>query len=153
MSYEHNPEKGRPSKEEYYLRIAEVVAERSTCPRLHVGAVIVSNDMIISTGYNGAPRRLPHCTEVGCEIENGHCVRTIHAEMNAILQAAYHGASTKDAALFTNFLPCKNCAKAIINSGVATVIFREVYENGDVPATRQLFNQAGVNLVQFPKET
>ncbi len=141
-------EHDRPSKIEYYLNIADVVSQRATCPRLHVGAVIVRNGMIISTGYNGAPRGLPHCTSVGCDLENGHCKRTLHAEVNSILQAAYQGTSTKGAALFTNYLPCENCAKAIINSGITTVIFREVYENVDQPKTRELFRLAGVGLVE-----
>ncbi|MBI2103395.1 dCMP deaminase family protein [Candidatus Woesebacteria bacterium] len=143
----------RPSKEQYYLNIASVVAERATCPRLHVGAVIVKNDMIISTGYNGAPRGLPHCIEEGCDIQNGHCVRTLHAEINSILQAAYHGHSTKDAALFTNYLPCENCAKAIINSGIILVVFSEIYNNVDQPKTRELFRLAGIGLIHFQNDS
>ena len=83
----------RPSWDEYFLEIAKVVAQRSTCDRANVGAVIARNKVILSTGYNGAPRGLPHCDDVGHEIVDGHCVRTIHAEANAIAQAARNGAA------------------------------------------------------------
>src|SRR3989344_8437429 len=90
----------RPSWDEYFLEIAKVVANRSTCNRAHVGAVITNNKVILSTGYNGAPRGLPHCDDVNHEIVDGHCIRTIHAEANAIAQAAKNGTPIEGASIF-----------------------------------------------------
>ncbi len=139
----------RPSKDEYFLNLADVIAIRATCPRLRVGTVLVKDGMIISTGYNGAPRSLGHCDDVGCKIVNGHCVRTVHSELNSILQAAYHGASTNGATLYTTYLPCEYCTKAIINAGIARVVYRGLYKNTDQPYARKLFREAKVKLVKL----
>ena len=97
---------GRPSWNEYFMNVAHEVARRSTCERAQVGAVIVKDKRILTTGYNGSPRGLPHCTEVGCLMDNGHCVRTLHAEQNAIIVAALHGVITEGATIYITHQPC-----------------------------------------------
>jgi len=124
----------RPTIDEYFLEIAKVVATRSTCLRHHVGAVIAKNKHIISTGYNGSPRGSPHCTDVGCirdiqQIPSGTQVQVcagVHAEQNAIIQAALHGVSTEGGTLYCTLQPCIICSKMIVNAGIVRV----VYENG-----------------------
>ena len=106
----------RPSWDEYFMNIAHEVACRSTCTRAPVGAVIVKDKRILTTGYNGSPRGLAHCMEVGCLMDNEHCVRTLHAEQNAIIQAALHGVSTRGADIYVTHQPCFICAKMIINA-------------------------------------
>lgn len=133
----------RPSLNEYFLNIAEVVGQRSTCDRAHIGSVLVQDKYIIATGYNGAPHNLPHCDDVGHQMENGHCVRTTHAEQNAIIQAAVHGVSTKGATLYSTHSPCKICAKIIINAHIKRVVVRDIYRD---PAIADLFKQAGVKF-------
>lgn len=137
----------RPSWNEYFLKIAELVSTRATCPRLHVGAVLVRNRMVISAGYNGSPRKTDQCDEVGCRIINGHCVRVVHAEANAVIQAAYHGISTKGSILYTRYLPCEDCTKVLINAGIEKIVYREVYKNIDQSFAKELLKQAGVKLV------
>lgn len=117
----------RPSWDEYFLNIAQVVASRSTCPRRAVGAVLVRDRQILSTGYNGSPRGLPHCTDVGCLMRDGHCVRTSHAEMNAIAQAALHGVAVKGATVYCTDKPCLICTKLLINSGIQRIVFLREY--------------------------
>jgi dCMP deaminase len=94
----------RPSWDEYFMGIAFAVAQRSTCDRAHVGAIIVRDKRILTTGYNGAPRGLPHCTEVGHLMINNHCVRTLHAEQNAIIQAALHGVSVEGGTIYVTHI-------------------------------------------------
>lgn len=142
----------RPSWDEYFLQIADLVATRATCPRLYVGAILVRDRMIISTGYNGSPRGTDQCDEVGCRVVNGHCVRTVHAEANAVLQAAYHGISTKGTTLYTRYLPCEYCTKILINAGIAKIVYREIYKNQDHPFAKKLLRQAKVRLVKLPKK-
>ena len=117
----------RPSWEEYFLNIATMVASRSTCERRRVGAVVVKNKNILSTGYNGSSRGLPHCDEVGHELVAGHCVRTIHAEANALVQAARHGTAVEGATIFLTDSPCYDCFKMIVNSGIREVIYSDFY--------------------------
>jgi len=129
----------RPEVDEYFMNIAKVVATRSTCLRHDVGAVIVRDRNIISTGYNGAPRGLPHCLDVGCirdqeEIPSGtrhESCRAVHAEQNAIIQAALHGVSTRDSTLYITHQPCIICAKMIINAGIKRVMYGEGYPDMD----------------------
>lgn len=109
------------------MEIAKVVATRSTCDRLFVGSVLVKDNRIIATGYNGAPSGLAQCDEDGHEMEEGHCVRTIHAEHNAIIQCAYAGVSSRDAVIYITHMPCYNCQKLLINAGVKEVIYGEDY--------------------------
>ncbi|MBI3947938.1 MAG: dCMP deaminase family protein [Armatimonadetes bacterium] len=119
----------RANWNEYFMDIARVVATRSTCPRKHVGAVIVRDRTILSTGYNGSVRGLPHCDEAGCDVVEGHCVRTVHAEANAIIQAARNGVQIAGAELYTTASPCWNCFKLIANAGIARIFFGEFYRD------------------------
>lgn len=116
--------------DQYFMRLAETVAERATCDRKHVGAVIVRDRHILSTGYNGAPAGLPHCTDVGHQMDAGnHCIRTVHAEANAIAQAAMHGVSLKGAAIYITASPCDHCIKLLLNTGIKDVWYKELYRN------------------------
>jgi len=145
----------RPSWDEYFLKIARDVSERSTCLRRRVGAILVKNKRILATGYNGAPCGLRHCEQVGCiRAEKGvpsgerhELCRGLHAEMNAFLQAALHGVSTQDAVLYSTTFPCSLCAKMIINAGVKRVV-----ESGDYPdpLARELLEEAGIELAHVP---
>jgi len=119
----------RVSWQEYFMNIAHEVATRSTCDRKNVGAVIVQNKNILSTGYNGSLRSLPHCEEVGHEMENDHCIRTIHAEANAIVQAARNGVSIDGAEIYVTASPCYNCFKMIVNAGISRIYFGEFYRD------------------------
>lgn len=139
----------RPSKDEYFLQLARLVSVRSTCLRLRVGSVLVKDNMIISTGYNGAPRGLEHCDDVGCRVVSGHDTRTVHSELNTLLQAAYHGVSTKGSTLYTIYLPCERCTRAIINGGIVRVVYGELYKNIDQPHVKSLFRKAKVRLVKL----
>ena len=123
------PKIKRPTWDEYFLEIAKMVAQRSTCDRAHVGAVIAKNKVILSTGYNGAPRGLPHCDDVGHEIVDGHCIRTVHAEANAIAQAARNGAAIDGASIYLTISPCYDCFKMMVNAGVAEVVYRQFYSS------------------------
>ncbi len=111
------------------MNIARVVSSRSTCERKFVGAVIVRDRTILSTGYNGSIRGMPHCTEAGHMMEDNHCVATIHAEVNAILQAAKNGVRIDDAAIYVTASPCWGCFKAIANAGIRRVIYGEFYRD------------------------
>lgn len=113
----------------YFMRIVREVATRATCDRKHVGAVIARDKMILSTGYNGSIRGLPHCSEVGHDMEDGHCVRTIHAEANAILQAARNGVNIEGAIFYMTASPCWPCFKLIANCGVRRICFGEFYRD------------------------
>lgn len=117
----------RPSWDRYFIEMAKTVATRSTCDRARVGAVLVLDRRILATGYNGAPGGLDHCDDVGHLMVNGHCVRTIHAEVNAILQAAANGVSIEGATLYCTHSPCFNCAKALINARIKRIIFETYY--------------------------
>ncbi len=136
----------RPSWDEYFMRIAKEVATRATCPRRSVGAVIVLDRRILTTGYNGAPHGLAHCTEVGCKIVDGHCQRALHAEQNAILQAALNGVSTRGATVYVTCQPCNACAKMIINAGIVRVVFEGDYPD---PFAMELFEESGMELVRL----
>jgi len=120
----------RASWDEYFMTIAEDVASRATCDRLHVGAVIVRDRNILATGYNGAPSGLPHCDEEGHQMMNGHCVRTVHAELNAILQAAKNGIQIDGSTIYATHEPCLHCFKALVNAGIRRVVFKAPYGIG-----------------------
>ena len=131
----------RPSWEQYFLTITRQVAERSTCKRAKVGAVIVRDKNILATGYNGAPAGLAHCTEVGCLIYESktpsgdieeNCYRTIHAEINAIAQAAKNGVSIRDAAIYVTHTPCIHCMKVLINTGIKQIFYERDYKANTV---------------------
>ena len=119
----------RASWDEYFMQIARDVATRATCDRKHVGAVIVREKSILATGYNGSIRGLPHCDEEGHLIEDGHCVRTIHAEANAIIQAARNGVRIDGATVYVTASPCWGCFKMIANAGISRVVFGEFYRD------------------------
>ena len=120
---------GRVSWDQYFMNIARAVATRSTCSRKHVGAVVVRDKVILSTGYNGSVRGLPHCDEVGHMIEDGHCVRTIHAEANAIIQAATHGSRIEGASIYVTASPCWSCFKMIANAAIQRIVYGEFYRD------------------------
>lgn len=122
----------RPSKDEYFMQLARTVATRSTCPKASVGALLVKDGSIISTGYNGSPVGEPHCDEAGHnESPDGHCQRAVHAEMNAILQAAKHGNATKDATLYITHFPCNHCLKAVRNAGIVHIVYDKPYKTDE----------------------
>ena len=147
-------ESSRPSWEAYFMDITFLVAKRSTCLRRAVGALIVKDKRILSTGYNGAPTGIKHCIETGCireklnvaSGENHELCRGIHAEQNAIIQAAYHGASIKNATLFCTNLPCSICAKMIINAGIKKICYNSGYADS---MSEEMLNEAGINLIKI----
>ena len=114
---------------DYFMNIAREVATRSTCERKHVGAVIVREKTILSTGYNGSIKGLPHCDEVGCEMVDGHCVRTTHAEANAIVQAAKNGIQINQSEIYVTASPCYDCFKLIANAGIKIIYYDEFYRD------------------------
>jgi dCMP deaminase len=121
----------RPSWDEYFMHLAIESSKRGTCPRKLVGSVIVKDNHILATGYNGSIAGLDHCVDVGCQIEDNHCVRTIHAEVNAIAQAARLGHSISNSVIYTNTYPCWNCFKTIVNAGITEIIYSELYKPDD----------------------
>ncbi len=142
----------RISKQEYYMKISEVVSLRSTCPRLAVGATIVKDDHIISTGYNGAPRGAKHCIDVGCVLHKDRCVAVVHAEVNAIIQAALNGTSTAGATMYVTHQPCINCIKIIVNAGISTVIYKHEYKT-DVTYEDLRLDMGTINIVLMPSSS
>tara|TARA_Y100001936_G_C15868663_1_gene556407 strand:- start:299 stop:733 length:435 start_codon:yes stop_codon:yes gene_type:complete len=136
----------RVSWETYFMNIATEVATRSTCDRKHVGAVIVRNKNILSTGYNGSIKGLPHCDEVGHEMVDGHCIRTTHAEANAIVQAAKNGVSIDNSEIFVTASPCYNCFKLIANSGIKVIYYRELYRDQRITDRAK---EVGIELVSL----
>ncbi|MEA1961405.1 MAG: cytidine/deoxycytidylate deaminase family protein [Bacillota bacterium] len=145
----------RPDWDDYFLDLADLVASRSTCLRRHVGAVLVKNERIISTGYNGAPRGLKHCLELGClreemGIPSGQryeLCRGVHAEQNAIINAAYYGVSTEGSVLYCTNQPCLICARMIINAGIQRVVHRGNFED---ELAVQFMQEAGIKLLEIP---
>ena len=133
---------------EYFMNIAKQAATRSTCARKNVGAVIVRDKTILSTGYNGSIRGMPHCDEAGHDMENDHCVATIHAEANAIIQAAKNGVRIEDGELYTTASPCWPCFKLIANAGIARVYYGEFYRDEKSLAVAKA---AGIDLVDLGK--
>jgi len=140
----------RVSWDRYFMDIATVVSSRSTCDRKHVGAVIVRDRTILSTGYNGSIRGMPHCDEVGHIIEAGHCVATIHAEANAIIQAAKNGVAIDGSALYVTASPCWSCFKSIVNAGLKRIVYGEFYRD---PRIFDVAKQLGVELLHLPPES
>lgn len=148
----------RPSWEDYFMDIAVLVSKRSTCIRRSVGAVIVKGKRILSTGYNGAPSGISHCLDVGClretmDIPSGErheLCRGIHAEQNAIIQAALYGVSIKDATVFCTNLPCSICAKMIINAGIKKIVYLYGYADS---MSRDMLEEADINLIKLENQT
>jgi dCMP deaminase len=140
----------RPSWDQTMADLARVWAERSTCSaRARVGAVLVNEEhVVVASGYNGAPRGQPHCDEVGCLMEGGHCVRAIHAEENAIIQCARGGSSTIGTTLYATHRPCVRCARLIIQAGIVTVRFLHYYDaDGMMAQVLDQFLAAGVEAM------
>ena len=131
----------------YFMRIAQVVSSRSTCPRKFVGAVIVRDRTILSTGYNGSIRGMPHCSEEGHMMENDHCVATIHAEANAIIQAAKNGVMIDGGAVYVTASPCWNCFKQLANAGIVRIVYGEFYRDDRI---FEIAHQIGIELVHVP---
>ena len=150
MGKSKKQQKHSPRKDwhEYFMDIAQIVASRSTCERKHIGAVIVKNKTILSTGYNGSIRGRPHCSEIGCDMENGHCVATIHAEANAIIQAAKNGVAINGAEIYTTASPCWNCFKLIANSGIQKIYYGEFYRDQRI---MDVAEEIGLELVLIEK--
>lgn len=144
----------RPSWDEYFMEITKLVAKRSTCLRRQVGAILVKDRRILTTGYNGSPQGLAHCSEVGClreklnvpSGERNELCRGIHAEQNALVQAALHGVSIQGAVLYVTHQPCVVCAKMLINAGI-----KEIVTLGDYPdeLARELLAEAGIRIRKF----
>lgn len=146
-------QKPRPSWDDYFISITDEVAKRATCLRGKIGVVIVKNKRIICTGYNGSPKGLPHCTEVGCKVwttiddsgkEKENCLRTVHGELNAIAQAALHGVSTEGATLYGTYKPCSVCMKLIVNAGIVRVVCKKNYND---LLTDEIAKRAKVELI------
>jgi len=136
----------RASWDEYFMRIAQTVATRATCDRKHVGAVIERGRTILATGYNGSIHGLDHCDEVGHMMENNHCVRTIHAEANAVIQAARNGVRIEGANIYVTASPCWQCFKMIANAGLRRVVFGEFYRD---PRIFEFAERLGIALVHL----
>lgn len=137
----------RPTWDSYFMKIAEDVALRSTCDRAMVGAVLVKDKHIISTGYNGSPAGLEHCDDVGHLMVDGHCVRTVHAEVNAIIQAAVFGLATRDAVCYVTHFPCLNCTKTLINARISKLIYKNAYRVD--PIAIEFLQKANIIVEQF----
>jgi dCMP deaminase len=142
----------RLSWDQYFMTITRQVAERSTCTRAKVGSVIVRDRSILATGYNGSPAGMPHCTEVGCLIYESktpagdieqNCFRTIHAEINAIAQAAKNGASIKDATIYITHTPCIHCLKVLVNTGIRSIFYEKPYK---LDTVSDIISHTGVEL-------
>lgn len=147
----------RPDWDTYFLELTNVVKKRSTCLRRQVGALIVKDNHILSTGYNGVPTKITHCSEVGClreklKVPSGErheLCRGLHAEQNAIIQAALHGVSIKDATIYTNTKPCSICTKMIINAGIKRIVYEVYYED---KLADELLSETEIELCQIKKE-
>lgn len=140
----------RPTTDEYFVAIAKVVATRATCDRRHVGAVIVRDRNILASGYNGAPRGLPHCDDAGHEMVDGHCVRAVHAEANAIIQAARHGVKIDGATIYITDSPCYACFKLLVNAGIVRIVFATSYPD---PRGLALAAAVGIEVVSLAPES
>ena len=146
----------RPTWDEYFMEIATVVAKRSTCLRRSVGAVIVKNKQILATGYNGTPMGLPHCEITGCmreklKVPSGKChelCRGVHAEQNAITQAAFHGVSVRGATLYCTHQPCVVCTKMLINAGIERIVYDNPYPD---ELAQEMMLQSQIQVQVFKK--
>ncbi len=144
----------RPDNDTYFMKMAELVATRSTCLRRNVGAVVVKEKRVLTTGYNGAPKGLRHCAEVGCvrlqnHVESGtrhELCRGVHAEQNAVIQAAYFGVSIKDSTIYTTNFPCVMCAKILVNAGIREIVYKDDYVD---ELSRKVLSESGVAVRRF----
>lgn len=133
----------RPDWTTYFLTIAETVATRATCPRKHVGAVVVLNNRILVTGYNGSMAGMPHCEDVGCDIVDNHCQNVLHAEVNAVAQAARNGIRLEGATCYCTLSPCWSCFKLLVNAGIKAIVYQEFYRDDRIFAAAK---QLGIEL-------
>ena len=140
----------RPNWNQYFMTMAEIASSRATCPRAAVGAVIVKNNHVLVTGYNGAIHKADHCTDVGCKIVNNHCIRTVHAEMNAILNCARQGSDLQDSELYVTHFPCVRCMPLVLQAGINKIYYLHAY-NID-PFCIELAKQTGCELIQLESE-
>ncbi len=140
----------RVSWENYFMNIANEVSTRSTCNRKHVGAVIVRDKTILSTGYNGSIKGTEHCDDIGCEMIDGHCVRTTHAEANAIVQSAKNGIKIDEGDIYVTASPCYSCFKLIANAGIKTIFYGEFYRDKKI---MERANEVGIKLVSLENMT
>lgn len=146
----------RPDWDEYFMDITFLVAQRSTCLRRQIGALIVREKRVLATGYNGAPSGLRHCLDTGCLREKAgipsgerhELCRGLHAEQNAIIQAALHGVTIKDAILYCSHFPCSLCTKMLINSGIKKVVYVNGYPDG---LAHNLMEESGLEIIQLPQ--
>ncbi|HHL0582393.1 TPA: cytidine/deoxycytidylate deaminase family protein [Streptococcus agalactiae] len=136
----------RLSWEDYFMANAELISKRSTCDRAFVGAVLVKNNRIIATGYNGGVSETDNCNEVRHYMEDGHCIRTVHAEMNALIQCAKEGISTNNTEIYVTHFPCINCTKALLQAGVKKITYKANYRPH--PFAIELMEAKGVAYVQ-----
>ena len=137
----------RPLWDEYFLKLAMLASERSTCPRMHCGCVLVKDRFVLATGYNGSIPGQPHCEDEGCLIVDGHCVRTNHAEINALVQAAIHGINISGSTAYITNMSCTTCAKALIAAGIKRVVVFSDFH--DTLATK-FYTESGVEIVKMP---
>ena len=141
----------RPNWDEYFLKLAMLASERATCPRMHCGCVLSKDKNVIATGYNGSIPGDDHCDEVGCLMVDNHCVRTVHAEMNALIQAARRGHGVEGASAYVTNMPCTTCAKALITAGIKRVVIFSDYHD---TMAEQFFAKAKVSIdrIAMPKK-
>lgn len=133
----------RPDWDEYFLKLAMLASERATCPRMHCGCVLVKNRDVVATGYNGSIPGDEHCEDVGCLVVENHCVRTVHAEMNALIQAAKRGHGVEGATAYVTNMPCTTCAKSLITAGIKRVV---VFSNYHDTLATEFFAKASVMI-------
>jgi dCMP deaminase len=136
----------RPTWDEYFLKLAMLASERATCPRMHCGCVLVKDRFVLATGYNGSLPGQPHCDEDGCLIVDNHCVRTNHAEINALVQATKHGVNITGATAYITNMSCTTCAKALIAAGIIRVV---VFSDFHDTLATQFYSAAGVEVVKL----
>jgi len=136
----------RPVWDKYFLKLAMLASERATCPRMHCGCVLVKDRFVLATGYNGSLPGQPHCEDVGCLVVDNHCVRTNHAEINALVQAAIHGVTIKGATAYITNMSCTTCAKALIASGISRVV---VFSDFHDTLATDFYTNAGVEIVKL----
>ena len=137
----------RPQWDEYFLKLAMLASERSTCPRMHCGCVLVKDKNVIATGYNGSIPGDEHCEDIGCLIVDNHCVRTVHAEMNALIQAARRGHAVEGAAAYVTNMSCTTCAKALITAGVKRIVIISDFHD---TLAAEFFRKANVKVEKHP---
>ncbi len=133
----------RPQWDKYFLKLAMLASERATCPRMHCGCVLVVNKNVIATGYNGSIPGDEHCEDIGCLVVDNHCQRTVHAEMNAIVQAARRGHSVDGATAYVTNMPCTTCAKALVTAGIVRVV---VFSDFHDTLATEFFEKAKVKI-------